>query len=161
MTTEPDQLPAHIRPIMYALVELLLDVVYTFQGRIRVDLESMLILLCVSDASMRPFMIDPDTPRDLIAHTVRPPESIRGAISRRMIADKTGLSRETVRRRTKELAEMGLIRIDEDDLVRSEQMLDNPMLQRMLEEGHDAILRYQARLRSYGVDPSASFRQPD
>lgn len=144
---------------MFSIVEMLLEVIYTYQSTIKIDLESMLIVLCVNDATMRPFMTDPNTPESVL-RMERPPESVRGSISRRMIADKTGLSRETVRRRTIELAEMGLIVIDPSDGVRASQQLDNRIFQHMLEAGHEAVLNYTARLRSLGIDPAKSYKKP-
>lgn len=147
--TEP--LPSHLRPIVFATNELLLDLIYLLQSYTKTDLESMLILLCVTDATMRPFMHD-TMPTQALMQTPKPDDEVRGAISRRMIADKTGLSRETVRRKTQELADAGLIRIDEDDRVRSAQRLDEPQFARAVEEGHKVVVRYIRRLSSYGVD---------
>jgi biotin operon repressor len=147
--TEP--LPSYLRPIVFATNELLLDLIYLLQSYTKTDLESLLILLCVTDATMRPFMHD-TAPTSELMQTAKPSDEIRGAISRRMIADKTGLSRETVRRKTQELAEVGLIRIDADDRVRIEQRLNEADFACTVEEGHKAIVRYIRRLQSYGID---------
>jgi hypothetical protein len=148
----PDAVPPHLRPITFAANELMLDLIYLLQSYSKADLESMLILLYVTDATMRPFMLDPAiTPEILSAE--RPPNAIRGAISRRMIAEKTGLPRETVRRKTQELAEAGLLQIDDEDRVRSAQRLGTLEFQRVVEDGHRAVLRYLHRLRALGVDP--------
>ena len=146
----PDTLPPHLRPITFAANELLLDLLYLLQSYCKQDLESVAILLCVTDATMRPFMTGgPVAPEVLVAE--RPSEAIRGAISRRMIADKTGLSRETVRRKTLELAEAGFVLIDGNDRVRSAQNLGDPAFQHAVESGHGAVLRYLQRLNSFGV----------
>ena len=100
---------------------------------------------------MRQFVLDPSTPPEML-RAARPPDAIRGAISRRMIADKTGLPRETVRRKTAELATAGLVVVDADDRVRITQMLDDADLQNLLADGHAAVLRYLERLRELGVD---------
>lgn len=137
--------------MLFALAELILDLNYLQQTFCKVDLESMHIIMCVTDASMRTFMLDPET-REAVMTTVNPPDSIRGSISRRTIADKTGLPRETVRRKISELAELGLLQIDAAGRVRASQLLGDPALQRTLEGGHAAILRYLARLKSLGVE---------
>jgi DNA-binding IclR family transcriptional regulator len=69
-----------------------------------------------------------------------------------MVAEKTGLPRETVRRKTQELADVGLVRIDEEDRVRIEQRLDEPDFARVVEEGNKVVVRYIRRLQSYGID---------
>ncbi len=145
-----DTLPPHLRPITFAANELLLDLLYLLQSYCKQDLESVAILLCVTDATMRPFMAGGSVALEILL-AERPPEDIRGAISRRMIADKTGLSRETVRRKTQELAEQGFVLIDEEDRVRSAQHLGDPAFQRVVEGGHRAVLGYLQRLNSFGV----------
>ena len=69
-----------------------------------------------------------------------------------MIAEKTGLSRETVRRKTQKLAKAGLVVIDADDRVRSAQRLGDEDVQRMVMAGHKAVARYFQRLESYCLD---------
>jgi biotin operon repressor len=145
-----DALPAHLRPILFAANELAFDLIYLLQSYIGKDLECTLIFLCVQDASMRPFMLASAPSLEILTAT-RPPEEIRGAISRRMIADKTGLSRETVRRKTQELADAGIVIIDDKDRVRAAQRLEDPSAQRIVEEAHKAVMRYKSRLQSYGV----------
>lgn len=152
-----DQIPSHLRPITFASTELFLDLIYGLQSFAKVDLESIYILLCVTDATMRPFMLDTETPRNVL-HSERPPNAIRGAISRRAIADKTGLARETVRRKTRELANLGLVQIDDEDLVRSAQGLGNREFQRVVEAAHNAVLRYLDRVRSFGVERTSPFK---
>jgi DNA-binding transcriptional ArsR family regulator len=147
--TEP--IPSHLRPTVFATNELLLDLIYLLQSYTKTDLESLLILLCVTDATMRPFMHE-TVPTQALIETPKPSDEIRGAISRRMVAEKTGLPRETVRRKTQELADVGLVRIDEDDRIRIEQRLDEPDFARVVEEGHKVVVRYIRRLQSYGID---------
>ncbi len=145
-------IPPKLRPMLFAQNELVLDLLYLLQPRFGEDLETILILLCVNDATMRPFMTD--TALAQAALTVeRPPESMRGSISRRMIADKTGLSRETVRRKTRKLEKAGLVVIDEDGRVRSAQLLGDPEFRRIIERAHEAVLRYRKTLRAFSVDP--------
>ncbi|MFN3465702.1 MAG: hypothetical protein ACK4X1_16675 [Terricaulis sp.] len=132
----------------------MLDLIYLLQSYTKTDLESMVILLCVTDATMRPFMHD-SRPTEEVLKTPKPSNEIRGAISRRMIAEKTGLSRETVRRKTQELADAGLVTIDADDRVRSAQRLDEADFAQTVEAGHSAVVRYIRRLRSYGIECEA------
>lgn len=145
-----NELPSHLRPITFAANELILDLVYELQSYCGKDLECVMILLCVTDATMRPFMLETAPTSDILS-IERPPDSIRGAISRRMIADKTGLSRETVRRKTQELSDAGLVVIDDEDRVRSAQRLGEAEFQRVVEAGHRAVVRYRDRLESFGV----------
>lgn len=146
----PGPVGRHVRPTTFAMTELVLDLVYGLQSYCQVDLEGVYILLCVTDATMRPFMTDPATPASTIAARL-PTNDVRGWISRRGIADKTGLPRETVRRRTVELAEAGLLQIDTEDRVRSAQRMDDAAFTRVVEDGHLAVLRYFARLSSFGL----------
>jgi len=151
MKDNDDEIPAEIRPLMFAGVELLLDLIYAAQSYYKdIDLESLLIVLCVSDATMRPFVLDP-TLDPAIMRAAYPPDDIRGAISRRMIADKTGLPRETVRRKTQALADLGHVVIDADDRVRAPSMLNEPEAQRAPAEVRKAVQRYLERLRGFGV----------
>ena len=146
-----EKLQPHVRPIAFAGTELLLDMIYLVQSFYKIDLESLLILHCINDATMRPFMTDPNLTAETLT-AARPPDDIRGAISRRMIADKTGLARETVRRKTNDLIASGIVLVDSEDRLRIAQFLDRPDLQRLLIDGHKVAIRYLDRLTSYGVD---------
>ncbi|WP_395644799.1 hypothetical protein [Terricaulis sp.] len=156
MTIAPasaDQVPKHVRPINFAGIELLLDLLHEarqFYGD--VDLESLLILLCVSDATMRSFMLEPATAQ-MVLQDPTPPDALRGSISRRAIADKLGLPRETVRRKTSRLAAAGMISVDADDRVRIFYGLAHSHAWAAVERGHRAILRYLDRLAQLGLDP--------
>lgn len=152
--TGAEPIAPHVRPIDFAGVELLLDLIYIGRKAWDVELEAFVILLCVSDATMRPFVLDPATPPEIMC-AARPPDSVRGSISRRTIADKTGLPRETVRRKVAELAAAGHVSIDTKGQVRIGQRLGDPAVQAIVEEGHRAILRYFQRLTELGVDPTA------
>lgn len=130
----------------YALHELLFDLTYTAREHFQVDLESVFILCCVNEATMRPMVLAPASPEVLTA--TRPPDDVRGSISRRSIAEKTGLSRETVRRKVKDLAERGLLMVDARGRLRSIQALNDPAVQNVLQQGHRAVERYHERLRA-------------
>ena len=154
-----DTIAPHLRPILFAANELFLDFLHLLQTYFDCDAESLIVLACVTDATMRPFMRGEDTPAAVL-NAEKPPDAIRGAISRRMIADKTGLSRETVRRKTQELAQAGFINIDADDRIRSAQLLGDPEFARRVEDAHRAVTRYIEQMRAYGVD-CASPTLPD
>jgi hypothetical protein len=103
-----EQVQPHLRPIAFAATGLTLDLLYLLQKQYNMDLESILIVLCVVEASMRPFMSSPVIDHELLT-VVHPPESIRGSITRLMISDKTGLPRETVRRKCNALIASGYL----------------------------------------------------
>lgn len=129
----------------YALHELLFDLTFMAREHFQVDIEGLFILCCVNEATMRPLVLTPASPEALTAS--RPPDEIRGSISRRAIADRTGLPRETVRRKVQELVDRGLVMIDPHDRVRSIQALAEPTVQNVIQQGHRAVTRYHERLR--------------
>jgi hypothetical protein len=149
--TQDKSLPAHTRPVFFAANELLLELIYITRDYAKLDLESLLILLCVSDATMRPFMqaVASEPP----PANERVDESIRGSISRRLVADKTGLPRETVRRRIEDLVDTGLIFVDDQGRLRSSPLLGDADLQRAIDAMHAAVGRYQERLGQFQVSP--------
>ena len=155
MSVPTDRVPHHIRPINFAGIELTLDLIHCvrqFYGD--VDMDSLLVLLYVSDATMRPFMAT-NAPGAAIMQTKTPPDQIRGSISRRLIADKTGLPRETVRRKVAELAKKGHILVDDEGRVRISYGLADERAWAAVEQGHRAVMRYMERLAQFGVDPNA------
>jgi Winged helix-turn-helix DNA-binding len=80
-----------------AAAELHLDMLYALTRQLRCDADSVWVVMCV------------------VAHALRPPVpgvAAAPGISRRMIADKTGLARETVRRRVTALMREGVLTED-------------------------------------------------
>jgi len=152
-----EQLPPHTRVQAYAAAELALDVIHSLRQIFPVDVESALILLCVNEATMRPVVVDAKAPADIL-RMPEVPQELRSSISRLMVADKTGLPRETVRRKLKDLEKAGYVTIDDKDRVQIKAMLDDPEVQRTLESGHRSVLRYLARLREFGLDPNEPFK---
>jgi DNA-binding transcriptional ArsR family regulator len=150
-------LPPHIRPIAFAGAELALDIIHGLRQIFQVDIESALILLCVDEATMRPMMLETGLTEEQMRAPRLPPE-LRGSISRLMVAERTGLPRETVRRKIKELKKAGYLTVDKNDRVQITAMLDNPQIQNTLETGHRAVLRYLERLRKLNVDPYQPFK---
>lgn len=148
-----DTLPDGLRAQAFASVELLLDLVYTARSIAAIDLESILIYFCVSEATMRPLVLGPDTPADVMAMP-EPPEEMRGSISRLLVADRVGFARETVRRKIAGLLAAGLLVEDAEGRVRTRRNLGDAHIQKAAADAHAAVQRYQARLRQFGVsDP--------
>jgi DNA-binding transcriptional ArsR family regulator len=145
----PDMLPKDTRPRAFAGVELLLDLLHIARSVANLDLESVVIYYCISEASMRPLVLGPDVPEE-VRRAVIPPEEYRGAISRLLIADRTGLPRETVRRKTNALLKAGLLTEDDQGRVRTTRNLDNPMVRKAADDAFAAVRRYDARLRQLG-----------
>lgn len=145
------EIDPRIRPIAYGLVELLFDLTFFIRELYGDDLDCALIMICANEATMRPFM-EKAGPGDPVLGVRAPPEQIRGSISRRMIAEKTGIARETVRRKVAHLIDVGLLICDDDDGVRVAPRLDDPLTQRMLDAGHTAVKRYMDLVKTYGVD---------
>lgn len=144
------RIPSHVRPRAYAGVELLLDVVYIAQSIVGLDLESTLICYCVAEATARPLIAAAQTEPDLLL-LAAPPEDKRGSISRLAIADRTGLPRETVRRRVKALVEKGWLIEDDKGRLKAPPNLKDASLQRAADDTFAAVRRYDKRLRSLGA----------
>ena len=146
-----EELPMDIRPRAFAGVELFLDLVYIIQSFTELDLESTIIYVCVAEATMRPVVLNA-TDGEAMRRAVTPPEDQRGAISRLLIADRTGLSRETVRRRTNDLIRRGLLYEAATGGVRVYPALADDRQQKTVNEIFDAVQRYMNRLRQLGAE---------
>lgn len=146
-----DRIPEHVRPLAFGMVGLMRNMVELMRALYGEDLEAALIMVCVTNATMQKFMAAASPEADVLRRAVLP-ESIRGSISRRMIADKTGLPRETVRRKVAVLIERGQLYIDDDGCIRPTPRLHEPELQAAVSSAHDAIIEYVATVRSYGVE---------
>jgi DNA-binding transcriptional ArsR family regulator len=142
-------LPTDIRPRAFAAVELFLDTLHIARSVIDLDLESVVIYFCISEASMRPLVLGADVPPQ-VRHAALPPEDYRGSISRLLIADRTGLPRETVRRKTNKLVKMGLLTEDDHGRVRTTRNLADPAIQKAANDIFDVVTRYDARLKELG-----------
>lgn len=138
-------------PMAFGLSELVFDCMYYMREMFGEDLDRGLIMVVANEATMRPFIKDmrPDSP---IATVRAPPEEIRGSISRRLIADQTGLARETVRRKIARLIEEGLLLADDEDAVRAVSRLHHPDIQKSLEDGYASVRKYLKFVRAYGVN---------
>jgi len=104
---------------------------------------------------MRPWILDPELAAKHLSDD-RVPDSVRGSISRMMVADRTGLSRETVRRRIVELTEKGLIALDDRGFVRLPgHRVVTPEYQQTAADIYAAVIRYHRRIADLGVAPPA------
>lgn len=139
-----------LRSKAFAGFELLLDLMHELQTGFELDLESILILACINEATMRPLLLDPRTPASAKAMPVAP-EEFRGSISMLLVAERVKLPRETVRRKTKGLISRGLVFRDAQGRMRAVSTLVRPEAQRMVRESFAAVKRYDARLRQLGL----------
>jgi hypothetical protein len=144
-----EKLPDGFRARTYAAVELLLDVIYTARSIGNLDPEQMLIYFCISEATIRPMVLNPETPREVL-DSPTPPDQYRGSISRLLVADRLGLPRETVRRKIKKLLEMGLLS-DDGGHLRTTYNLADPRVQKACDDVYGAVQRYQARIGQAGA----------
>lgn len=143
------KVPTGMRAHAYAGVELMLDMVYAARQRTPVDLESLLIYLTVSEATMRPLLLDEATPPEVL-DLAEPPEEFRGSITRVLVADRLGFPRETVRRKVQKLLKLGFIQEDEDGRVRTKRNFGDEHIQTWIRESFNAVQRYDARLKQFG-----------
>lgn len=144
-----EPLPPTLRPRTFAIAELILDVIHITREYVPHDLESLVIYCCALEATMRPLVIGANPPLQYL-NDPNPPENLRGSISRRAIADRTGLPRETVRRKTIKLIEAGLLVEDDEGLIRTAQNFGSTEASKTVNAAHAAVLRYHARLRQLG-----------
>ena len=143
-------IPEDLRPRTYASLELILDVLHAARSYVNVDLESLMIYLCVAEATMRPVLSDPDFVKR-IATTDVAPEDVRGSITMLLVADRLGMPRETVRRKVKKLIELGFLYEDTKGRVRSTPNFNDPRVNQAVHAVQDAVDRYNTRLDTYGV----------
>lgn len=139
-----------IRSKAFAGFELLLDLMHELQTGFDLDLESILILACINEATMRPLLLDPATPASAKAMPVAP-EEYRGSISMLLVSERVNLPRETVRRKVLGLIKRGLVFRDDKGRMRAVSTLARPEAQRMVRESFAAVKRYDARLRQLGL----------
>ena len=143
------KVPQNMRAYAYANVELVLDLLYAARTGPQIDLDSMFIYLTVSEATMRPLMLDPATPPEVL-EMVEPPEAYRGSITRLLVADRSGLPRETVRRKIQKMIDDGTLVEDAEGRVRTSRNLGSLDIQAWTRTTFDTIQRYEARLRLFG-----------
>lgn len=147
----PDEVPPFTRPGAFAATELMLDLFYLTTSHFQLDLEAIWILAAIGHETMRPWILDPGVASQHLTDQVVP-EQLRGSISRAMVADRTGLSRETVRRRIAEMEKLGLIALDAKGYVRLHgKSVADPAYQKTVVDIYRAVERYQKRIAAFGV----------
>ncbi len=151
MTLIAKPLPEATRPRFFAGIELLTDLLYMAREASHLDYESIAITCVVNEAGMRPLLVGPRAPLEFV-NLAAPPDELRGSISRALIAERTGLPRETVRRKVKKMIEAGSMMQDADGGVRPAQWLARPDLQNLANDIFAAVRRYDNRLRSLGCE---------
>jgi hypothetical protein len=147
----PDgDLPATLRPVLFCGSVLMLDLLRTYSKALALDAESIWILLYVTQQSMQPFLLDPDQARAWSAAPVVADE-VRGWVSRRAVAEGTGLPRETVRRKMAALCRDGLLVEDEFGRIRvRSDGWETDYLQDFADQISNAVNRYERRLAMIG-----------
>jgi len=95
-----------LRGAAYAACQRLLDCLFSVTSTSKRDLESVWIMACVLHNTLRNLVTDPHISARCL-NQAEVPDHVYLTMSRRAIADKTGLSRETVRRRTNTLIKDG------------------------------------------------------
>jgi hypothetical protein len=133
----------------FAGFELVLDLLHELRTGFGLDTESVLIMCCIGEATMRPLLLDAKTPESVKSMEI-PGEEYRGSISMLLVAERVNLPRETVRRRIKALIRDGWVFQDDDGRVRTRPGLATAEVQRMIRESFAAVKRYDERLRQLG-----------
>lgn len=122
--------------------DLLFDALDGVRRYLGLEIESVVIITCVTEATIRPIVLRGDRETMLEAF---PSDEARGWVSRRAIAERTGLPRETVRRKVKQLVDAGRLLIDDEGRVRATQELARPEMARLIDSIRDAVARYRER----------------
>lgn len=153
--------PPFTRPAAFAATELILDIFHALTTHYQLDLEAIWILTVVGHETMRPWILDPNL-ADQYLTADRVPDAVRGSISRLMVADRTGLPRETVRRRISELSASGFITLDERGYVRlTGDKVTGAPYQSGVAEIYSAVERYRKRVTALAAKPEAGSAQED
>lgn len=122
------------------LFEVLQEARRYYQG---LEVEEIVILICAAEATMRPIVVSEN---ESLLRSEFPADEDRGWISRRLIAERTGLPRETVRRKVQRLIDRELLQVDEEGRVRSIQRLSNEGLAQNLENARQMVARFLKRV---------------
>jgi len=144
------EIDPRMRPIAFGMAALLHELIGFMRKAYGEDLESALIMICVSDATMQSYMPGAKPDSEVIRKDKRD-EAVRGSISRRMIADKTGLPRETVRRKVARLVACNYLYVDESGAIRATPRLHDPEMRQAVLSAHDAVKSYLRVISAYGV----------
>ena len=142
-----------MRPRLYGACELILDLAHSLRAQQpSLDLEALYICAIVTEATMRPMFVGPHASMDAVVDPM-PPDHAHGGVSRLQIADRSGLSRETVRRKTNKLIKLGILIEENEGIVRMPRGADNgPAVTQLADESYRAVQRYERRLRAHGCN---------
>jgi hypothetical protein len=127
-------------PAEYLLFEVLQEARNFYRG---LEIEEIVILICAAEATMRPIVVSEN---ESLLRAEFPADEDRGWISRRLIAERTGLPRETVRRKVQRLVDRALLEVDDEGRVRSIQLLSDAGLAQNLENVRLMVGRYLKRV---------------
>lgn len=143
---ELEQIPRYVRAAGFAAVELMLDVLIKATKYYRLGMDAMLIFITIAYETMKPIVLDPKIAEThLTAATV--PDHLRGSVSRRAVAERTGLARETVRRRIGEMLALGVLKEAENgNVLIAGDRLGDPRLQELVRDVYAAVRKYQQRI---------------
>lgn len=144
------EIDPRMRPIAFGMAGLLFELIGFMRQAFGEDLEAALIMICVADATMQKYMPGASPDSELLRRQTLE-ESVRGSISRRMIADKTGLPRETVRRKVAQLVARNYLFVDESGAISSTPRLHDPELRQAILDAHEAVKNYQRVVGAFGV----------
>lgn len=151
-----DPIPRIARAGAFAAGELMLDLFRLATEHYRMDIEAVWILVAIGVETSGPWILDPVLADKYMCLPERIPDEMRGAVSRRRVAERTGLPRETVRRRIAELMDRGYVSADGRGRV---QLTGERVLRQDMHAGIysalAAVERYRARLAELGVDVEA------
>ncbi len=143
-------LESDVRPKAFAAIELFLDLTHIARSMFKSDIESTLIWFSITEATLRPLMLDDAVPvtKKLLK---KPASEDLGTISRVAIADRTGLPRETVRRKINALIKAGLVAEERPGNIRTVLDISAPHVMNSISESFKAVSRYQKRLQQLGA----------
>ena len=123
----------------YAAFELYLDFHYILHTYLQSDFENLVIYACVAEATLRPHVHG----REVGAAQENAPELASGSISRLLVADRTGLPRETVRRKIGAMVSAGLlVPVARGSVATTPRPFNDPLKQFVA-----SVARFQDRLR--------------
>jgi len=138
-------MPAMLRPMLFSGSALMLDLLGVYGRALDLDAESIWIILHVTQRSMGSFLLNPDTAKAWHRASVVS-DTVREGISRRAVAEETGLPRETVRRKAANLVAQGILIEDAFGRlrIRSEGWTTEG-LEDVARQVDEAVERYRAR----------------
>lgn len=139
-------LESDVRPKAFAAIELFLDLTHIARSMFKSDIESTLIWFSITEATLRPLMLDDAVP-ETKKLMKKPASEDLGTISRVAIADRTGLPRETVRRKINALIKAGLVAEERPGNIRTVLDITAPHVMNSIGESFKAVSRYQKRLQ--------------